>query len=179
MPPVVYRIKTELSEHGGQIKEGEKVHVTSNYTGKTQVKKAETEIEFSGKDLNRSIIAPDQIRTIMQAYKEAVFRDLYPERKADFDSLPKTLIFAKDERHAKEIVEIAKKEASMISQRFAQQTQAQIQAMIQTMEANMEFEQAKAMREVVESILSEVVHSKDVQLENKDYVNIITKRIAS
>ena len=108
VPPVVYRIKTELSEHGGQIKEGEKVHVTSNYTGKTQVKKAETEIEFSGKDLNRSIIAPDQIRTIMQAYKEAVFRDLYPERKADFDSLPKTLIFAKDERHAKEIVEIAK-----------------------------------------------------------------------
>ena len=83
VPPVVYRIKTELSEHGGQIKEGEQVHVTSNYTGKTQVKKAKTETEFSGKDLNRSIIAPDQIRTIMQAYKEAVFRDLYPERKAD------------------------------------------------------------------------------------------------
>ena len=79
----------------------------------------------------------------------------------------------------REIVEIARKEASMISQRFAQQTQAQIQTLIQTMEANMEFEQTKAMREVVESVLSEVVHSKDVQLENKDYVNIITKRIAS
>ena len=107
---------------------------------------------------------------------EEIQNKLHKAQREKADALKK---LEESQARAQEIVEIAKKEASMISQRFAQQTQAQIQTLIQTMEANMEFEQIKAMREVVESVLSEVVHSKDVQLENKDYVNIITKRIAS
>lgn len=115
-------------------------------------------------------------RTHIASQLEEIQNKLHKAQKEKADALKK---FEESKARAREIVEIARKEASMISQRFAQQTQAQIQTLIQTMEANMEFEQTKAMREVVESVLSEVVHSKDVQLENKDYVNIITKRIAS
>ncbi|WP_394954961.1 F0F1 ATP synthase subunit B [uncultured Helicobacter sp.] len=115
-------------------------------------------------------------RTHIASQLEEIQNKLHKAQKEKADALKK---LEESKARAREIVEIARKEASMISQRFAQQTQAQIQAMIQTMEASMEFEQTKAMREVVESVLSEVVHSKDVQLENKDYVNIITKRIAS
>ncbi|WP_394958533.1 F0F1 ATP synthase subunit B [uncultured Helicobacter sp.] len=115
-------------------------------------------------------------RTHIASQLEEIQNKLHKAQKEKADALKK---LEESKARAREIVEIARKEASMISQRFAQQTQAQIQTLIQTMEANMEFEQTKAMREVVESVLSEVVHSKDVQLENKDYVNIITKRIAS
>ncbi len=115
-------------------------------------------------------------RTHIASQLEEIQNKLHKAQKEKADALKK---LEESKARAREIVEIARKEASMISQRFAQQTQAQVQTLIQTMEANMEFEQTKAMREVVESVLSEVVHSKDVQLENKDYVNIITKRIAS
>lgn len=110
------------------------------------------------------------------AQLQEIQNKLHKTQKEKADALKK---LEESKLKAQEIVDIAKKEANMISQRFAQQTQAQIQALIQAMDTNMEFEQTKAMREVVESILSEVVHSKDVQLANKDYVNIITKRIAS
>lgn len=108
VPPVVYRIKTDLTENGGQIRSGETVQVTSTYTGATSTKNAVNEVEFSGRELNRSIIAPDQIRKILQEYKDIVFTKLYPEREPNLDYLPKTLIFAKNEKHAQEVVKIAK-----------------------------------------------------------------------
>lgn len=108
VPPVVYRIKTDLTENGGQIRSGETVQVTSTYTGTTSTKSAVNEVEFSGRELNRSIIAPDQIRKILQEYKDIVFTKLYPEREPNLDYLPKTLIFAKNEKHAQEVVKIAK-----------------------------------------------------------------------
>lgn len=79
---------------------------------------------------------------------------------------------------AKEIVENAKREGEHIAQKIQEQTNAQIQSMINTMESNMEFEQIRAKRECVEEILSDVMYSKDIKFDNKDYVNIITKRIA-
>lgn len=106
--PFFYSIKTELSAHGGHIQHGETVQVTSNYTGVTKVKTAQEPQAFAASELNRSIEAPEQIRTILQEYKDVVFAKLYPERQEDFDSLPKTLIFARNERHAQRIVEIAR-----------------------------------------------------------------------
>ncbi|WP_394908464.1 F0F1 ATP synthase subunit B [uncultured Helicobacter sp.] len=115
-------------------------------------------------------------RTHIASQLQEIQNKLHKTQQEKADALKK---LEESKARAQEIVEIAKKEANMISQRFAQQTQTQIQALIQTMDANMEFEQTRAVREAVESILSEVVHSKEVQLDNKDYVTIITKRIAS
>ena len=42
------------------------------------------------------------------AYKRAIYEDLYPEREKKWEYIPKTLIFAKDDNHATEIVDIAK-----------------------------------------------------------------------
>ena len=107
VPPIVYRIKTELSEEGGEIQPGEALEVTSHYTGRTQNKTATTAQAFAPSDLGRAIMAPDQIRTILSEYRDVVFTKLYPERAANFDYLPKTLIFARSEEHARQIVAIA------------------------------------------------------------------------
>ena len=66
----------------------------------------EEDLEYSKTDLDRSVLAPSQIRTILQTYKDKVFTELFPEQKPSY--LPKTLIFAKDDNQAEEIVRIAR-----------------------------------------------------------------------
>ena len=48
------------------------------------------------------MVVPSQIRTVMQAFKEALAAELFPGR----DLIPKTLVFAKDDSHAEDIVHI-------------------------------------------------------------------------
>ncbi|RAX55642.1 hypothetical protein CCY97_03475 [Helicobacter sp. 10-6591] len=79
---------------------------------------------------------------------------------------------------AQEIVETAKKEANLISDRFAKITQVSIESMEATMNANMDFENTLALRESVRVVLDDVLHSKDIVIDNRDYVEIITKRIS-
>lgn len=104
-----YRIKTEQTEHGGAILQGQSVSQETVYTGKVEnVNVTETE-EYTSEELNRSIINPAQIKLILQTYKDAVYSEIFtdPPREPNFDFLPKTLIFALNERHANNIVKIA------------------------------------------------------------------------
>ena len=104
-----YRIKTEQTEHGGAILEGQKVSQETVYTGEVQNIVNDTEVQYGSEDLNRSIINPAQIKLILQTYKDAVYTEMFtdPQREPNFDYLPKTLIFALNEKHANNIVQIA------------------------------------------------------------------------
>ena len=62
-------------------------------------------IDYDNTQLDRSVVNRDQIRKVLIAYKKAIYEDLYPEREKDWNYVPKTLIFAKDDNHATEIVE--------------------------------------------------------------------------
>lgn len=104
-----YRIKTEQTEHGGAILEGQDVSQETIYTGQVErISNRETQ-DYSNTELNRSIINPAQIKLILQTYKDAVYTEMFtdPQREPNFDYLPKTLIFAINERHASNIVKIA------------------------------------------------------------------------
>jgi type I restriction enzyme R subunit len=59
---------------------------------------------YVAKDLDRSVTVPNQIRTVLEAYRDSLFTDLFPGRM----EVPKTLIFAKDDHHAEEIVGIVR-----------------------------------------------------------------------
>lgn len=107
----VYRIKTRSSSEGVDVAKGEPVDVITKRTGERKTKSAEEDVHFEPTALDRDIVQPDQIRRVLQAYKEAVYTELYAgdlARTPDYASLPKTLIFAKSEDHARRIVEIAK-----------------------------------------------------------------------
>lgn len=106
----IYRIKTEVSEYGGLIKKGERVLEYANFTGEQEQILNENPAPYGTAELNRSIINPEQIRTVLRAYKDAIYGDLYPERRSDDDAvnwryIPKTLIFAANDMHASDIVE--------------------------------------------------------------------------
>ena len=68
-----YRIKTEQTEHGGAILEGQNVKQETVYTGETQNVVSDTEVQYGSEELNRSIINPAQIKLILQTYKDAVY----------------------------------------------------------------------------------------------------------
>ena len=108
VPSRVYRIETEVTEFGGTIEQGSKVVETAHKTGQTTTYKSEGTYGYTAQALDRSVVNLDQIRKVMIAYKDAIYTDLYPERDKKWEYVPKTLIFAKDDNHASEIVEITK-----------------------------------------------------------------------
>lgn len=65
-------------------------------------------IDFAPTQLDRSVIVPDQMRKVLTAYKDSIYTDLFPDRDEIWEYIPKTLIFAKDDNHATEIVNVVK-----------------------------------------------------------------------
>lgn len=116
----IYRIKTELTEEGGQIDAGDVLTVTNRLDAQQRSQIAVADREFDKNKLNRSIVVRDQIRKILEEYKDAVYTKLYPEREPNFDYLPKTLIFAVSELHAQLIVDVAKEVFGRTDDKFVQ-----------------------------------------------------------
>ena len=104
----IFRIKTRISEQGSIIEANAEFQIPfrDKDTRKIGYESLEEDLEYSKADLDRSVLAPSQIRTILETYKNKVFDLLFPERERSY--LPKTLIFAKDDNHAEEIVRLAR-----------------------------------------------------------------------
>lgn len=107
VPSRIYRIITDVTAHGGTIEQGTKVVETAKRTGKSETHAAPITVEYGSSELDRSVVNKNQISEVLLAYKKAIYEDLYPERDKKWEYIPKTLIFAKDDNHATEIVEIA------------------------------------------------------------------------
>lgn len=118
----VYRIKTQVTETGGAILEGEKFKEETRYTGEVKTVSSKETKTYTNKELNRSIINPAQIKLILSTYKDVVYTELFndPQREPNMDYLPKTLIFALNEAHATNIVQIAKEVFGRTDDRFVQ-----------------------------------------------------------
>ena len=108
VPFRVFRIQTEVTEYGGTIEEGSRVVEIAHKTGQTTTYNAEGTYIYAPQALDRYVVNRDQIRKVMMAYKEAIYADLYPEREQRWEYIPKTLIFAKDDNHATQIVDVVK-----------------------------------------------------------------------
>ena len=100
----IYRIKTEMTEKGNTIEAGTAVEIRDRQTKQKRLEILDDEEKWEAKRLDRSIIAPNQIRTVIQAYKDRCLKECFPERSW----VPKTLIFAKDDDHCDRIVDIVR-----------------------------------------------------------------------
>lgn len=101
----IYSIRTKVTQEGGKVEAGDsgfQVPVRDKRTRKLRYEQIDADLEYTGKDLDCSVVNPNQIRTVLETYKNRVFTELFPERTGEW--LPKTLIFAKDDNHAEEIV---------------------------------------------------------------------------
>jgi type I restriction enzyme R subunit len=102
----VYRIKTKITEAGSKVDAGYYVDKRDKLTRKRRWELLDEDLEYSPDQLDRSVVAEDQIRTVIKTFKHKLFTDLFPGRK----EVPKTLIFAKDDSHAEDIVHIVREE---------------------------------------------------------------------
>ena len=100
----VYRIRTEITESGSTVAAGS--YIARRERGNRQLnwEELDEDIEYTGNQLDRDVVAEDQIRTVIQTFKDKLFTELFPSRK----TVPKTLIFAKDDSHAEDIVQIVR-----------------------------------------------------------------------
>ena len=113
----IYRIKTEVSEKGVTVKAGHDYQKRDRLTRAKRWEIQEAEETYQKTQLDRSVVVPDQIRTIIRTFREKLFTEIFPDRPAraramglDKPWVPKTLIFAKDDSHAEDIVDIVRKE---------------------------------------------------------------------
>ncbi len=96
----VYRIKTKISESGSTIEAGTVVPVLDKKTREQRLMQLDNEMAYSATDLDRSVVSKSQIRTVLETFRDRLFTEIFPGRRV----VPKTLIFAKDDNHAEEIV---------------------------------------------------------------------------
>ena len=100
----VFRIKTEITESGSTVAEGSYVARRDRETRRLTWEELEEDEAYTGNQLDREFVAEDQIRTVIQTFKDVLFTELFPSRQ----TVPKTLIFAKDDSHAEDIVQFVR-----------------------------------------------------------------------
>ena len=113
----IYRIKTEVSEKGVTVKAGHDYQKRDRLTRAKRWEIQEAEETYQKTQLDRSVVVPDQLRTVIRTFREKLFTEIFTDRPArakamglDEPWVPNTLIFAKDDSHAEDIVDIVRKE---------------------------------------------------------------------
>jgi type I restriction enzyme R subunit len=99
----VFRIRTEITAHGSIVEKGFYVDKRDKNTRRLRWEQLDDELQYPAAQLDRSVVAPDQIRTVIKAFRDSL-PTLFPDRKW----VPKTLIFAKDDSHAEDITHICR-----------------------------------------------------------------------
>ena len=101
----VYRIQTRITAEGSKVDAGFYVDKRDRLTRQTRWEQLDEAMEYAPEQLDRDVVAVDQIRTIVRT-----FRDKLPEIFPGRTEVPKTLIFAKNDAHAEDIVHIVREE---------------------------------------------------------------------
>jgi type I restriction enzyme R subunit len=102
----VYRIITDITKHGSLVKAGFWVDKRHKLTRKVRWEQLDEDLDYPPEQLDRSVVTPDQIRTIIKTFRDRLPAEIFPGRT----EVPKTLIFAKDDSHAEDIVHIVREE---------------------------------------------------------------------
>ncbi len=102
----IYRIKTAISETGSVVEAGQQVVKREKKTRRQRIEELNEDLEYQPAQLDRSVTAKDQIRTVIQTFRDKICTEIFPGR----EQVPKTLIFAKDDNHAEEILHIVREE---------------------------------------------------------------------
>jgi type I restriction enzyme R subunit len=96
----IYRIKTQISDQGSTIEAGTVVPKVDRRTRAQRYEALDEDLDYTSGQLDRAVTATDQIRTVLETFRDKLFTEIFPGRS----TVPKTLIFAKDDAHAEEIV---------------------------------------------------------------------------
>lgn len=100
----VYRIQTKITKQGSRLDAGQYVDKRDKLTREKRWEQLDEPIKYTSEQLDRDIVALNQIRTVIRGFKSC-WQDIFKDRK----HVPKTIIFAKDDSHADDIVREVRK----------------------------------------------------------------------
>lgn len=101
----VFLIETNVGKNGAHIMK-QMIEVRSRLSREKRWKQLDEDADYKPTQLDRDVVNPSQIRTVIRTFKDNVFTTLFPRRK----EIPKTLIFAKTDSHADDIIQIVREE---------------------------------------------------------------------
>ena len=107
----VFLIETRITQQGGTIWKGEYVERREKLSRKKRWELQDENENYTANQLDKDIVNPNQIRLIIKTFKEHL-PEMFPDRlteKGEFE-IPKTLIFAKTDSHADDIINIVREE---------------------------------------------------------------------
>ena len=101
----IFLIETEITKNGARLMK-QLIEYRNRLSRKKRWMQMDEDVDYVPPQLDRDIVNPSQIRTVIRTFKENLFTTLFPRRK----EVPKTLIFAKTDSHADDIVQIVRDE---------------------------------------------------------------------
>lgn len=101
----IYAIETAIGQQGAKLKAEQQVEKRERMTRKKRWERQDEEETYTAKQLDRDVVNPDTIRTIVRTFKEKL-PEIFPGRK----EVPKTLVFAKTDSHADDIIQTVREE---------------------------------------------------------------------
>lgn len=101
----VFLIETQVSQNGAHLMK-QMIERRNRLTREKRWQQMDEDVDYVPSQLDRDIVNPSQIRTVIRTFKENLYTSLFPRRK----EVPKTLIFAKTDSHADDIIQIVREE---------------------------------------------------------------------
>lgn len=101
----IFLIETQVSKQGGTILK-QQVEYRNRMSREKRWAQLDENVNYRPSQLDRDIVNPSQIRTVIRAFRDNLYTTLFPRRK----EVPKTLIFAKTDSHADDIIQIVREE---------------------------------------------------------------------
>ena len=105
VPYDVYLIETEITSKGAVLPAQEFIDRRHRLTRRKRLEQLDEEVSYTSTALDRDVVNLDQIRTVIRTFK-ARLPEIFPNR----GEVPKTLIFAKTDFHADDIIQIVREE---------------------------------------------------------------------
>lgn len=101
----IFLIETTVGKNGAHIMK-QLIESRNRMSREKRWNQLDEDVDYKPTQLDRDIVNPSQIRTVIRTFKENLYTKLFPRRK----EVPKTLIFAKTDSHADDIIQIVREE---------------------------------------------------------------------
>ena len=101
----IFLIETDVTKNGAHIMK-QQIEYRDRLTRVKRWKQMDEDLDYTSSNMDRDIVNPSQIRTVIRTFKECLPTMLFPHRR----EVPKTLIFAKTDSHADDIIQIVREE---------------------------------------------------------------------
>lgn len=101
----IFLIETQVGKHGAHLMK-QVIECRNRLSRAKRWKQLDEDVDYAPTQLDRDIVNPSQIRTVIRTFKENLYTTLFPRRS----EVPKTLIFAKTDSHADDIIQIVREE---------------------------------------------------------------------